>query len=108
MKDEDRFLRLFVMFDLPVVDRVERKRASQFRKLLIRNGFFMIQFSIYCRLCRGQDNTEKYKKKIKSNLPFNGNIRMLQITEKQFERMEILLGEIRNSEKFKDKQLLLF
>ncbi len=108
MKEEDRFLRLFVFFDLPVVSEQERSRAGRFRRLLIKNGFFMIQFSIYCRICRGQQNVDKYRKRIKSYLPPYGNIRLMQVTEKQFENMEILLGKFKKEEKFKDNQLLLF
>ncbi len=103
------FMRLFVMFDLPTNTKRDRQYASKFRSHLIRNGFNMMQYSIYIRICKGQDETDKYTNRIKKALPPKGNVRVLQITDKQYSRMEILVGEEKIVEKkLRYKQLLLF
>ncbi len=103
------FMRLFVMFDLPTNTKRDRQYASKFRSHLIRNGFNMMQYSIYIRICKGQDETDKYINRIKKALPPKGNVRVLQITDKQYSRMEILVGEEKIVEKkLRYKQLSLF
>ena len=103
------FMRLFVMFDLPTDTKRDRQYASKFRSHLIRNGFDMMQYSIYIRICKGQDETDKYVNRIKKALPPKGNVRVLQITDKQYSRMEILVGEEKVVEKkLKNEQLVLF
>lgn len=108
MEKSERFLRLFVLFDLPAATKKERQLYTKFRKLLINEGFIMLQFSVYCRICKGQDSAKKYTKHIKTNLPPKGNVRILQITEKQYEMMELLVGVSKNEEKVGKKQLVLF
>lgn len=105
---EERYMWLFVFFDLPTSTKSERKAASQFRNRLIKDGFIMMQFSIYCRICKGDGYLLKHQERIKSQLPKKGHIRMLQITDKQYERMEILVGTQKTEEKIGTKQLLLF
>ncbi len=103
------FMRLFVMFDLPTDTKRDRQYASKFRSHLIRNGFDMMQYSIYIRVCKGQDETDKYINRIKKALPPKGNVRVLQITDKQYSRMEILVGEEKIIEKkLGYKQLVFF
>ena len=101
-------MRLFVFFDLPTNTKKERSAATRFRNHLINHGFFMMQYSIYSRVCRGEDGIEKYKKKVKSALPEYGNIRMMKVTEKQYAGMEILLGEMSTVEEMGQSQLLMF
>lgn len=59
----------------------------------------MLQFSVYARVCNGNDDVEKHRRRIKSNVPNNGSIRMLVITEKQYETIEILVGKLTKEEK---------
>ncbi len=102
-------MRLFVMFDLPTNSKRDRQYASKFRSHLIRNGFDMMQYSIYIRVCKGQDEVNKYTKRIKKSLPPKGNVRVLQITDKQYSRMELLVGEEKIVEKkLGTEQLVLF
>ena len=103
-----RFLRLFIFFDLPTSTKNERSSATKFRNNLIKDGFFMMQYSIYSRICRGQDSIDKYKRKVRSYIPYYGHIRMMQITEKQYANMELLLGNINKQEKMGVKQMILF
>ena len=106
---EQRFMRLFVFFDLPTNTKKERSEATKFRNKLIKEGFTMLQFSVYVRVCKGQEIVNSYISKLEDNLPKKGNIRVLQITDKQYERMKILIGEECVEEKHVGmKQLLLF
>ncbi len=79
-----------------------------FRRYLLKDGFIMMQYSVYSRVCKGLDNVESHLRYLKSILPSKGNIRMLQVTEKQYARMEILLGSMKKAERNAGKQLLLF
>ena len=101
-------MRLFVFFDLPVSKKEERKIATRFRKDLLDEGFTMLQFSVYCRVCRGQDIVEREIRRLKQVLPAKGNIRILQVTEKQYGNMQFLIGEPKKEEEIGAKQLLLF
>ena len=86
-------MRILVFFDLPVVLPLERKAYAKFRKFLLSDGYTMLQYSVYSRICNGQDSVNKHMKRLKENLPnVNGSIRVLKVTEKQYENMEILLG----------------
>lgn len=75
---------MMVLFDLPVVEKSERKAATDFRNFLLDNGFSMIQYSIYTKLFSGKDACEKYYKLIKNNLPKQGKVDILTITDKQY------------------------
>ena len=83
-----------MFFDLPVKTKVQRRVATQFRNFLLRDGYFMVQFSVYCRICNGYDDVEKHKIRIRNNKPDNGSVRLLVITEKQYEKMELIIGNL--------------
>ncbi|MBU1667029.1 CRISPR-associated endonuclease Cas2 [bacterium] len=106
---ESRFMRLFVFFDLPTGTKKQRSDAAKFRNMLIKNGFTMLQFSVYIRVCKGQDIVSKYLDIVMKHLPPKGHIRAMQVTDKQYERMQILIGEETIEEKNVGmQQLLLF
>lgn len=85
-------MRLIVMFDLPVITEEEKRIYSKFRKFLLKDGYIMMQYSIYSRVCKNSDDVEKHVNRIKQNLPDKGNIRLLQVTEKQYNDMLLLVG----------------
>lgn len=99
---------LFVFFDLPVSSKPERQTATRFRNFLLKDGYMMIQFSVYARICNGQDRVEKHLLRLGAKIPEKGSVRALQITDKQYERMKILVGTKKNNEKTKSEQLVLF
>lgn len=72
------------MFDLPVADPEERKRATAFRNFLLDDGFEMSQFSVYFRFCGTRDQAMPFIKRIKANAPQDGKISILLFTDKQF------------------------
>ncbi len=92
-------MRLLVFFDLPVKTKEENRQATQFRKFLIDDGFYMIQFSLYGRICATIENAKQHEDKIKNYLPFKGSVRSLIITEKQYAGMKILLGNTKKKDK---------
>lgn len=99
---------LLVFFDLPVKEKPERQEATRFRNFLLKDGYMMLQFSVYARICNGQDRVDKHMQRIQANLPHKGSVRSLQITDKQYERMKTLLGKRSKNEKTKAEQLVLF
>lgn len=103
----DVFMRIIVMFDLPTNTKEERQNATRFRSNLQKLGFLMIQYSVYVRIVRGNEKQKSIANKIKSHLPAKGSVRMLTITEKQYENMEILIGMPKNkSEKITAERTL--
>ena len=106
---EEVFMRMIVLFDLPVTTKAKMRAANQFRQFLLKDGYQMLQLSIYTRIIKGRDALEKHHKRLVAHLPEEGAIRCLSITEKQFASMEILVGEKKLQEKkVNSNQLLLF
>ncbi len=102
-------MRLIVLFDLPVVTKADRRAYTLFRRFLINDGYDMIQFSVYGRILNGSDALEKHYKRLIDNLPSEGSIRCLSVTEKQFASMKLLVGMPLFQEKaVKVNQMLLF
>lgn len=103
-----KYMRILVFFDLPVKTKHERKIANQFRKFLIKDGYYMVQLSVYARVCNGNDMVELHKQRLKYNIPNDGSIRVLVITEKQYENIEIMLGKKNKYEKPIEYETLSF
>ena len=85
-------MRIVVLFDIPVKTKRERRIATQFRNFLLKDGYYMIQYSVYARICNGLDDLTKHKLRIINHCPENGSVRMLVMTEKQYEAMDVLVG----------------
>lgn len=102
-------MRMMVFFDLPVKTKAQRRVATGFRNFLLKDGYHMLQYSVYARVCNGTDAVEKHKKRMQENLPDNGSVRLLVITEKQYESILILVGNLAKEEIVqKPEQLTLF
>jgi CRISPR-associated protein Cas2 len=107
--DTRRYMRILVLFDLPVMTRAERRAYTQFRRFLLNDGFDMIQFSVYGRIVNGRDAEKKHLQRVLSNLPPQGSVRALTVTEKQYASMKLLVGSPLFQEKRVDaQQILLF
>ena len=87
-----QFMRILVLFDLPVTEPEKRKEYIRFRKFLEKDGYDMMQFSVYSRLCNGLDGVKKHMQRLNYNLPPEGAVRAMIVTERQFENMKILVG----------------
>lgn len=83
---------IYVFFDLPTETKADVRAAGKFRKVLLKDGFHMFQFSIYIRHCASRENAKVHEKRIKKNLPKNGKVGILTVTDKQFGMMEIFHG----------------
>lgn len=102
-------MRLLVFFDLPVVTKSERRAYTVFRRFLINDGYDMIQFSVYGRILTGNDALEKHMRRLINNLPPEGSVRCLSVTEKQFANMKLLVGlPLFQEKKVSSQQMLLF
>lgn len=99
---------LIVMFDLPVDTPVGRRAYTQFRKRLLRDGFAMMQFSVYIRHCASEENAEVHYQRVEAGVPDDGEVRVLGITDKQFERMRVFWGKRRKPPEAPPAQLELF
>jgi CRISPR-associated protein Cas2 len=105
--EEVRILWMFVFFDLPVGSRSERRDAARFRNFLKDDGYMMLQWSVYARVCRGEEAAEKHVQRVARNLPKKGSVRALQVTDKQYGRMRLLLGVPSKNERVAPHQMVL-
>ena len=87
-----RYMRVIVMFDLPVTTATGRREYNQFRKFLIKDGFFMMQESVYCKLAQNQMAANALIDHVKRNRPSEGLVQVLTITEKQYLGIVMVVG----------------
>ena len=87
-----RYMRVMVFFDLPVITSANRKDYRDFHTYLIKSGFLMMQESVYCKLAQNSTMAESIIENIKKNKPADGLVQVLKITEKQFGKMEFIVG----------------
>jgi len=97
-----------VMFDLPVVEKAERKAATAFRNVLLDLGFEMAQFSVYMRFCTSQGQVDTYCKRVEEALPEGGRVNVLTFTDKQYERIVSFIGKARQPTRKSPDQYDLF
>lgn len=88
-----RFMRLLVFFDLPVESARDRRNYAKFRKFLITSGFYMMQQSVYSKLVLNTTKANTVISHIKNNKPPKGLVQLLIITERQFSRIEYIVGK---------------
>jgi len=99
---------LIAMFDLPVKTKKERKIYAGFRKTLLEQGFSMIQFSVYVRFCGSEELAQKHRTTIRNALPERGHVRILSLTDRQFEKMENYVGKLQKPNENASRQLTFF
>ncbi|MGH9403180.1 MAG: CRISPR-associated endonuclease Cas2 [Terriglobia bacterium] len=103
-----RAMWLFAMFDLPVDEKELRREYAQFRKALLREGFTMLQYSVYVHYVRSEETEETLRRKVHIALPSHGQVRLISVTDRQFEKMEIYVGKRRKAVEDPPMQLMLF
>lgn len=101
MKSKYRMGWLFVCFDLPVVDKEDLRMANNFRKDLLKLGYFMLQNSIYVRSCVTYDKTEKYINLIKKLAPTTGQVHIFYLTDRQWSNSVCIEKADYNPSKYK-------
>ncbi len=94
-----KIMRVLCMFDLPVETDVEKRAYRIFRKNLIKEGFTMIQYSVYVRVCPSREYARRLEARIQKFIPLEGNVRLLSVTEKQYADMKLLVGSQTTAER---------
>jgi len=99
---------VLVMFDLPVLTPAQRRDAARFRTDLVRDGYFMVQFSVYARPCGSADKVDTHVRRLKKLIPSKGEIRALIITDAQWGRMFVARSEKKADPEDMPEQLMFF
>lgn len=99
-------MRLIVFFDLPTQTDKDLIEYRKFRNFLIKNGFIMMQKSVYSKLVLNNNSSNLLKKQVYKNIPKDGLVQLLQITEKQYSSIEYLIGSSQNKIIDNNKRIL--
>ncbi len=99
---------LIVLFDLPTETKTARKEYTQFRKFLLQDGFVMMQYSVYIRHSSSDENALVHARRVKEQLPADGEVRIVRITDKQFGKIEVYYGKKRKPTETAPLQLQFF
>lgn len=102
-----RFMWMMVMFDLPVLTKRQRKRATRFRTDLLDLGFEMAQYSVYMKFCGGRPAANALSTRVERLVPTEGVVSILAFTDKQYSRMRVFSGGTPDSRQTERGQLLL-
>ena len=89
----ERAMRLIVYFDLPVKTSDDRRQYTKFRKHLQMHGFVMMQKSVYSKIAVNATAAQAIRKDIEEHKPKSGNVQILSVSERQYQRIEVLVGE---------------
>ena len=100
-------MRVLVFFDLPVTTSENRRAYVLFRKFLLKNGFLMLQESVYCKLALNSTAVNAIVDNIHKNKPEEGVIQLLTVTEKQYAKMDIIIGELKSEVLDSDERLVI-
>jgi len=103
-----RIMWLFVFFDLPVTKKKDRRAATRFRKRLLKDGFSMMQYSVYTRHCASRESAKVHTKRIKGFVPPKGHVTLFSITDKQYSNILNFWGEKREPMDRPPPQLEMF
>ncbi len=102
-----RYMRILLFFDLPVLTSQNRHEYNIFHKYLIKNGFMMLQESVYCKLALNASAVQAIVANLYKNKPPEGLVQVLSVTEKQYSRMEYILGEHQSEIVDSDERLII-
>lgn len=100
-------MRVLVFFDLPTETPYDRRNYRKFRTFLIKNGFVMIQESVYAKLALNSTQVEQIISEVKNARPDSGLVQLLSVTEKQFSKMEYISGKVSTDIINNDDRLLI-
>lgn len=100
-------MRVLVFFDLPVLTSENRRAYAKFRRFLLKNGFLMLQESVYCKLALNSSAVNAIVDNMHKNKPEEGLIQLLTVTEKQYAKMDIILGQVKSEVLDTDERLVI-
>ena len=96
-----------MFFDLPTDTNEDKREYRKFHKLLIKNGFLMMQESVYCRMLLTQSAGNAVLDILRKNRPAKGLVQVMTVTEKQFAGMEYITGEHHSEVIESDERLII-
>ena len=102
-----RFMRVLVLFDLPVLTGDQRREYARFRKFLLKSGFLMLQESVYCKLALNTTAVNGIVDQIHKNKPEEGLAQLLTVTEKQYAKMDLIVGNVKSEVLNTDERLVI-
>lgn len=100
-------MRVLVLFDLPVVTGEQRRNYTKFRKFLLKSGFMMLQESVYCKLALNGTAVRSIVDNVHKNKPEEGLVQLLTVTEKQYAKMDIIVGSSKSEVLDSDERLVI-
>lgn len=100
-------MRVLVFFDLPVLTSENRRAYAKFRRFLLKNGFLMLQESVYCKLALNSSAVNAIVDNVHKNKPEEGLIQLLTVTEKRYAKMDIILGQVKSEVLDTDERLVI-
>ncbi len=95
------------MFDLPTLTSGDLREYRRFRKFLITSGFMMLQESVYCKLVQNSSVASTVTDNVRKNKPPEGLVQVLSVTERQYAKMEIIIGESHKDILDSDERLVI-
>ena len=100
-------MRMIVFFDLPVLTDKNKREYRRFRKYLIKTGFMMMQESVYCKLVPNNAAADALVSNLQKNKPSDGLVQVLSVTEKQYAKINFIVGEHTNDVIDSDDRLVI-
>ena len=84
---------IMIMYDIPINNNKDRKDYVNFRKILLKKGYYQLQESIYICKVSYKSTITSHQLEMKKLAPKDSNVRMLVLTKNQFNSMYIIAGE---------------
>ncbi len=100
-------MRVLVFFDLPTITASDKKAYRNFRKNIIKSGFFMMQESVYCKLVPNSTIADSVIDNLCKNKPPKGLVQAIKITENQYNKMRYVVGEKRGDVEDSDERIVI-
>ncbi|MCC7229063.1 MAG: CRISPR-associated endonuclease Cas2 [Fimbriimonadaceae bacterium] len=95
-------------FDLPTETRKHKTAYRKFREFLLKDGYIMLQYSVYARPCADRESADKHERRIETQVPEEGEVRLLSLTALQYSRMRCFFGETESDPEKLPSQLSFF
>lgn len=92
-------VRVLVLYDLPMIEDEDRKEYTKFRNNILKLGCYLVQYSVYAKVIKNDIYYKSFIEKVKTIMPEKGEVRIIKLTEKQYEDMIFLNGSQNNFEK---------
>lgn len=95
-------MRIILFYDLPFDNKNDASNYTKFRSNILKLGYIQIQYSVYARVVQTKPMIKQHIERIQKVLPTSGSIRIIVLTEKQYNEMIILRGDLDDNEIIND------